>query len=88
MTFWQRLVKFVPRNDIENEHDIVAWIGFRFAWMTGPTLLMAFAFSLFGRTEPLLGWWTLILISIPYGGAIVDWRRLQRRTKRDNGNLQ
>jgi len=78
MTVWQWLTKSRP---LEDERDIMARIGFRFIWCTGPYFLLAFIFSRFGSPLLLLSWSALFFLSIPFIGGVIDWRRLKGRPK-------
>ena len=76
MTIWQGLTKTLPLND---EHDVLARIGFRFVWCTGPYFLVAYALSAFGDRTMLLHPASFFVLALPLAGGLLDWCRLRWR---------
>jgi hypothetical protein len=82
---WQRLTKKLP---LEDDRDIMARIGFRFIWFTGPYFLVAVILSTFGSSKLFTLWPALFILAIPCIGGVIDWCRLKRHTKRvENSTL-
>ncbi len=83
MDVWQRLTYKLP---LEDERDIMARIGFRFMWCTGPYFLVAVIVSTYRGNTLFTSWPELFVLAIPFIGGVVDWYRLNQRTKRaENG---
>ena len=78
MNVWQWLAKKLP---LENDRDIMARIGFRFIWCTGPYFLVAILLSIFGSSTLFTSWPSMFILAIPFVGGVVDWYRLKHRTK-------
>jgi hypothetical protein len=78
MTRWQWLTKRIL---LEDERDIMARVGVRFIWCTGPYFFLAIVFSTFGKTAMLSPWPAFFFLAIPFIGGIVDWYRLKGRTR-------
>ncbi len=81
MNFWQVLTKTVP---LEEERDILARIGLRFLWCTGPYFLFVIIWFAFvtNRNSPLTELWpSLFFLAIPFLGGLNDWRRLKRQVE-------
>jgi hypothetical protein len=76
MTIWQWLTKRIL---LEDERDIMARIGFRFIWCTGPYFFLALVLSAFGKSKMLLSWPAFFFLAIPFIGGLVDWYRLKGR---------
>ena len=85
MTVWQSLTKKFP---LEDDRDIMARIGFRFIWCTGPFFLLVFILSAFGITAMSSPWLALPILSVPFIGGVIDWRRLKRRPERAPGTTK
>lgn len=79
MNVWQSLTKTFP---LEDERDLMARIGVRFVWGTGPYFLVALLLSMFGYDNLLRPWLSLWILAIPFLGGVIDWRRLNSRSKR------
>lgn len=63
---------------LNNERDLWARVGFRFAWCTGPYLLLSP--FIVNRSE-FFTFANLFVVSIPVMGALSDSWRLSRRAK-------
>jgi hypothetical protein len=68
------LFKTLP---LENERDLWARVGLRFAWCTGPYFLFETCFASFAPPA----WMNLFFLAIPFLGAAVDFRQLSRRAR-------
>ena len=82
MTVWQWFTKKLP---LEDQRDVMARIGFRFLWCTGPYFLLAVILSAFDMTAMLSPSLALVVLAIPIIGGVIDWRRLKRRVERAPG---
>ena len=60
MNVWQWLTKKLP---IEDDRDILARVGFRFIWCTGPYFLVAGILSFFGSSKIYAPWPALFFIA-------------------------
>ena len=74
MSFWKSFSKQLPLND---SRDVLARIGVRFVWCTGPFLLIAMTLSAFGNSGMLLSPWSFFIHLIPIVGGIIDWTRIR-----------
>jgi hypothetical protein len=79
MNVWQSLTKPLL---LEDGRDVLARIGQRFVWCTGPYFLAALILSIFGDNKLLSPWLSLWILAIPFLGGVIDWRRLTSRSKR------
>ena len=77
MNVWQWVAK---KLSIEDDRDILARVGFRFIWCTGPYFLVAGILSVFGSSKMYAPWPALFIVSIPFMGGIIDWYRLKHRS--------
>jgi len=77
MTARQSLTGKFPLKDYR---DMMARIGVRFFWCTGPYFLVAGILSIFGNSKMYAPWPALLFVSIPFMGGIIDWYRLTHRT--------
>ncbi len=77
MTLWQMLCSVPPLVD---ERDVMARIGFRFLWCTGPYFIVAAALSAFGNAALLANPAAFFMAAIPVLGGLHDWRRIRSRS--------
>jgi hypothetical protein len=66
---------------IQDERDVLARIGQRFAVCTGPYFLLALILSKFGHDGMLRSLVALLMIAIPFLGGVIDWRWLKSSRK-------
>jgi len=76
MNAWHSLTQKLP---LEDDRDVFARVGFRFIWCTGPYLILAIVFSLFGNNRLLTIWPLAWMVAIPWLGGAVDYWRLKKR---------
>jgi hypothetical protein len=76
MSFWRILTTEIP---LDEERDVMARIGLRFIWCTGPFFLLAILLSSFGYSRTLLSGSALFIVLIPIVGGAIDWNRLKGR---------
>jgi hypothetical protein len=82
MTVWQWLTKKLP---LEDKRDVMARVGVRFLWCTGPYFLLAFILSALDINVMLSPALAVVILSIPIIGGVADWCRLKRRLQRAPG---
>ena len=75
MNTWKWLTKKYP---LENSRDIMARIGVRFVWCTGPYFLFAIVIATLGDNRLFTSWLTLFMLAIPFVGGLIDSYRLSR----------
>ncbi len=78
MNIWRWLTKKLP---LEDNSDIMARVGFRFLWCTGPYFLVAIVLFRFGSGTLLASRLSMFILAIPFIGGVVDWHRLKHHTK-------
>ena len=78
MNTWQSLTKKLP---LEDGRDVMARIGVRFVWCTGPYFLIALILSMLGNSSLLASSVALWILAIPFLGGIIDCRRLNSRKR-------
>ena len=69
-------------HSLRDHRDVMARIGIRFVWCTGPYFLVAVIAANFGISTFFNLWPALFMLAIPFAGGLVDLYRLSSNVSR------
>ena len=77
---------FKSLTPIEDNRHVLARVGLRFIFCTGPYFLTAIIAQSFGSDRLFAMWPALFMLAIPFTGGLLDWFRLHKSVGRvENG---